>query len=280
MQTATNSFSPISSIYGTSLSLIPTTNSTITFAEQLGFRFGDKGTHTSRTMMLDELSALLAVTPPAAIRKDYAAAIIDDNALAKPTLSTRKLSNQRLGELYGLDVGVGVFRVMRRLWAADQRSHPLLAMLCAIARDPLLAGTVPAVVPLREGEEFPRIRARQVLCEAVGPRLNDAIVDKVLRNAASSWTQSGHLQGRTFKKRRRVVATPWNVAYALYLGRAVGFRSSDLFSSGWMSVLDASPSDARTLAQEAKRYGLIDLSISADIVDISLDRLDPLPVGT
>lgn len=246
---------------------------------RLGFRFGDKGTHTSRTMMLDELAAVLAATPLPAGRKDYATAIIDENVLAKPTLSTRRLSNQRLGELYGLDFAVGVFRVMRRLWEADRESRPLLALLCAIARDPLLAGTVPAVVSLREGEEFPRVRARQILRETVGPRLNDAILDKVLRNAASSWTQSGHLEGRTFKKRRRVITTPWTVAYALYLGRAVGFQGAELFSCDWMSVLDASPAEARSLSLEAKRIGLIDVSISDAIVDIALDRLDPIPTA-
>lgn len=261
------------------MTLIPVTNPTTEAAERLGFRFGDKGTHTSRTMMLDELTAVLAVTQAAAGRKDYAAAIIEENALAKPTLSTRRLSNQRLGELYGLDVGVGVFRVMRRLWDADQSSRPLLALLCAMARDPLLAGTASTILSMGEGEEFPRLRARAALREAVGPRLNDAILDKVLRNAASSWTQSGHLEGRTFKKRRRVIPTPWTVAYALYLGRAVGFRGADLFSNSWMGVLDASPTDARTQAQEAKRLGLIDLSTSGDIVEIGLDRLELVQVG-
>lgn len=230
-------------------------------------------------MMLDELTAVLSVTRLGATRREYASAIIDENALAKPTLSTRKLSNQRLGELYGLDNAVAVFRVMRRLWEFDERSGPQLALLCALARDPLLAGTAPAVIGIPEGNDFPRVQARSTLREAVGPRLNDAILDKVLRNAASSWTQSGHMEGRTFKKRKRVTPTPWTIAYAFYLGRAVGFRGADLFTSGWVSVLDASPADARQLAQEAKRLGLIDLSFSQDIVDIGLNRLDPTPAG-
>jgi hypothetical protein len=225
-------------------------------------------------MMFDELQALLASTVASSGRKDYARAIIDDNVLAKPTLSTRKLSNQRLGELYGLDPSVPVFRVMRRLWDADETSRRLLALLLALARDPLLAGTAPAIIAMSEGEEFPRARAREVLRHAVGNRLNDSILDKVLRNAASSWTQSGHLEGRTFKKRRRVTPTPWTLAFALYLGRAVGFRGSELFSTGWVAAIDASPAVGQSLAREAKRLGLIDLSMSADVVDISLDRLD------
>jgi hypothetical protein len=261
------------------VTFFPAAHATLGSAAGLGFRFGEKGTHTSRTMMLDELTALLAATPPSASRSDYAAAIIEENALAKPTLSTRKLSNQRLGELYALDPAVGVFRVMRRLWDLDEQSRPLLALLCAVARDPLLAGTAAAVVELAEGQEFPRVQARSVLRQAVGPRLNESILDKVLRNAASSWAQAGLLKGRTFKKRQRVMPTPWAAAYALYLGRAAGFRGGELFTSGWMLLIDASPSEAQSLAREAKRLGLIDLSISADIVDIGLDRLDPKPTG-
>jgi hypothetical protein len=68
---------------------------------QLGFRFGDKGTHTSRTIMLDELNAVLAHCPPDAPRSDYTAEIIEHNLLGKRTASTRRLTNQRLGELYG-----------------------------------------------------------------------------------------------------------------------------------------------------------------------------------
>ena len=41
----------------------------------------------------------------------------------------------------------------------------------------------------------------------VGSRLNDAILDKVARNAGSSWSQSGHLQGRVRKIRLRVDPT-------------------------------------------------------------------------
>ena len=255
--------------------LVPVAKSTVAAAQALGFRFGDKGTHTSRTLMLEELRVVLAATKPEARRADYARAIIDDNCLTKPTLSTRRLSNQRLGELYGLDAGIPVFRVLRRLWDLDEAGRPLLALLCALARDPLLAATADAVVPLLEGEEFPRARTRDLLRQAVGPRLNDSILDKVVRNAASSWAQAGHLQGRTFKKRTRVRGTPATVAYALYLGYAVGFRGTELFSSGWLSVLDTHPVEARALAMEAKRFGLIDLNISDGIVALGLERLEP-----
>jgi hypothetical protein len=225
--------------------------------------------------MLAELSAVLAAVPSSASRQQYAEAIIDLNCLAKPTASTRRLTNQRLGELYGLDTSIPIFRVLHRLWDLDDRGRPLLAMLCAIARDPLLAATAPSVLSLPAGAQLLREPMREALRAVVGDRLNEETLDKVLRNAASSWAQSGHLEGRTFKKRRLVHPTPANVAFALYLAYTVGFRGPDLFTSGWMAVLDCSLSSGRQLALEAKRFGLIDLRMAADVIELNLDRLDP-----
>ena len=53
-------------------------------------------------------------------------------------MATRKLSSQRLSELYALDPQVPPFRVMRRCWYADRDGQAILAMLLALARDPLL----------------------------------------------------------------------------------------------------------------------------------------------
>src|ERR1039458_4741957 len=210
-----------------------------------GFRFGDKGTHTSRTMMLAELTAVLGAVPAgssrpdyarpsggASSRQDYAEAVVEGNCLRKPTTSTRRLTLQRLTELYGLDPEIAIFRVLRRLWATDAASRPLLALLAAVARDPLLMATAQAILPLAAGIEMPRKSMAEQLRSAVGERLSDATLDKVIRNAASSWSQAGHLSGRTFKIRRRVSATPAAVAFALYLGTALGFRGDELLTSG------------------------------------------------
>jgi hypothetical protein len=241
----------------------------------IGFRSGNKGTHTSRTMMLVELSAVLGATGPTAQRDDYATAIIDANCLAKPTTATRRLTNQRLGELYALDPAVPIFRILRDLWTVDELGRPLLALLAALARDPLLRATAPAVLSLSAGGELRRDPIRDALRKAVGERLNDSTLSKVVRNASSSWTQSGHLTGRTYKTRQLVRATPGSLAFSLYLGYSVGFRGEDLLASRWVAVLDCTLATARALALDAKRQGMIDLRISGDVWDLRLDRLDP-----
>lgn len=238
-----------------------------------GFRFGAKGTHTSRTIMLAELRGLLQAAGPHCDRSDYVAAVIEDNCLAKKTVATRRLTAQRLTELYGLDPSIPIFRVLRKLWDLDERSRPLLAIQCAIARDPLLAATASPILSLPIGSDFLREPVKAALMESVGERLNDSILNKVVRNAASSWTQSGHLEGRALKKRRQVHPTPANVAYSLFLARCAGFRGAELFSCGWMVLLDCTPSMAHDLAFEAKRLGLIDLRMAADVIELNLDRL-------
>ena len=64
------------------MSLTPI-NSAVSECESLGFRFGDRGTHTSRTMMLDELRATLADAPQDAPRAAYVAAIVEHNCLGQ-----------------------------------------------------------------------------------------------------------------------------------------------------------------------------------------------------
>jgi len=261
-------------IFETSMSLLSAAD-TRAAAQAVGFRFGAKGTHTSRTMMFEELSQVLEATPPEAKRSDYASAIIEANCLSKPTGATRRLTNQRLGELYGLDPAIPLFRILRRLWGLDTAGRPLLALLAAIARDPLLAATCPAIISLPPDAEFQRDTMKRAVRAVVGNRLSDSTLEKVCRNAASTWTQSGHLEGRTFKRRRTVLALATTASFAIYLAQAAGFRGAEIFSSAWLRLLDCDPSRARHLALDAKRIGLLDLRMAGDVVELNLSRLDP-----
>jgi hypothetical protein len=226
-------------------------------------------------MMLGDLVTALGVIEPQGRRADYAAAIIEHNCLHKDTVATRRLANQRLGELYGLDPGVPMFRVLRRLWAVDDQGKSLLALLAALARDPLLASSAEPIVELRPGASLDRDRLTAAIKTVTGERLNQATLDKVVRNVASSWEQAGHLEGRTFKKRRSVQPTVGAFVFALFLGYAAGFRGSELLNSAWVKLLDCSASRAQALALEARRVGLIDFRMAADVVAINLESLDP-----
>lgn len=244
-----------------------------TTPEKFGFRSGEKGTHTSRTIMFDELSTLLQGAEPGSRRPAYLTAIIEQNALSKATTATRKLTAQRLSELYILDPSAPMFRVLQKFWQDDVLGRPLIALLCALARDPLLRATADPVLSMSVGEELSRQRMTDAIRSAVGGRLNDATLDKVARNASSSWTQSGHLHGRVRKFRKRIYPTPLATAYALMLGYLEGLRGGRLFETQWTRVLDASSADLRYIAAEAKRLGGLDFKAAGDVVEVGFSTV-------
>ena len=243
--------------------------------ERAGFRFGPRGTQSSRTIMLRELTELFAALPSDVTRDDYVTAIVEENVLGKQTFATRKGSRQRLTEMYGLDPRLALFRVLRYLWRVDARGRPLFAMLCALARDPLLRKTALPVLRLAVGEELVRARFIDAIRDAVGSRMNEAVLDKVARNSASSWAQSGHLEGRVRKIRRQIVPTPGTAAMALWLGEMEGRAGLSLLDSDWAAVLDVRGDALLPMAFEAKRLGLIRARASGNVVEISTRLLDP-----
>lgn len=245
-------------------------------AKALGFRFGERGTHTSRTVMFAELEMLLSAVPGNVTRDEYAKAVIDDNCLIKRTVATRRLSFQRLSELYGFNPTIPLFRVLRDLWPRYEESRPILAVSTALARDPLLRITAAPILSTPIGEDLSRRRLENTLTEAVDNRFNESILDKIVRNASSSWTQSGHLRGRIRKVRQRVQPTPAACAFILLIGYMLGQRGRLLFETPWARVLDAVPVDLIDQSVNAKRIGLLDLKQSGDIIDVSFpDLLTP-----
>ena len=53
--------------------------------EKFGFKFGQSGAHSARSMMLEEQQTLFQVTPIDATQEQYKADICDYNLLDKPT---------------------------------------------------------------------------------------------------------------------------------------------------------------------------------------------------
>jgi hypothetical protein len=243
------------------------------YLEQLGFKNGTSGTHTSRTIMLEELSALLASAPAATRRGEFARLVVEENVLGKSTTSTRRITAQRLGELYALDTSVPLFRALVRLWPIDRESQAVLALLCSLARDPLLRATVPPVLALREGQSFDRDSMASALRSYAGARLNESILDKVVRNAASSWTQSGHLIGRTLKRRQRIKPSPVTVTMAFLLGYLQGLRGPALLRTTWCEVLDSTPEALSNVASRASMSGFMRFRHAGDVVEITFPDL-------
>ena len=241
----------------------------------LGFRVADSGPHTSKTLMLQELEALLATVPSDAPAKAYRIAIVEENVLGKRTLSTRKETATRLTALHGLDPSKPLFRVLRRLWAVDPAAHPQLALLNGLARDPLLMATMGKVMVMAQGELLQRSEMVAAVHGFTHDRLSAKVLDAVARNAASSWTQCGHLKGKVKKLRQPLKPHPVALSLALWMGYASGKRGKALLNTPWATALDSSSSGLLELAEQAKRLGLLKLSHGAGVVSIDPSGLDP-----
>ena len=230
------------------------------------------GTLISRTIMLAELRLLLAACSPTATRDEYRIAVIKENALLKPTASTRAKSFEQLRQLYILDAQNVLFRSLRQLWDSEE-SQPQLALLCAVARDPFLRTTAELIVEVPVGRAVTTQALMDRVSESFPGRLNPATLAATGRNIASSWQQSGHLTGKLHKVRAQSGSGPAAAAYALMLGYLCGERGTGLFATLWARLIDAPPSVLDAQAFAAAQRGWLDYRRIGEIADIGFSSL-------
>ncbi len=225
--------------------------------------------------MLADLRELLRAAAADADRAGYARAVVEDNVLGKKTFANRRESLRRLRELYALDPRVPLFRVFLRLWTEASAGRPLLALLAALVRDPLLRATAASVVRLDPDAGFQRSVLIEPLREAAAGRLNEATIDKAARYAASSWTQAGLLEGRVRKLRRRPDPSPETAAFALWLAAREGWPVRRMLESPWCRLLDLPRSGLLQLTLQANRLGYIHARAAGDLLMIDATMADP-----
>ncbi len=243
--------------------------------EALAFGFDNNpiGTHISRTIMLADLRSILAACDPLAKVEAYRSAVVDENVLLKPTLTTRKRSYWRLRELYRFDTHVLLFQALRDLWDDDNTAQPLLAVLCATATDPILRSTAATILSTAVGIEVTPHMLAEAVQAAFPDRYNATSLASIGRNVASSWQQSGHLQGKLHKVRAQAESRPAAVAYALLFGYLCGARGEALFHTLWAQLLDAPVHVLREQAFAASQRGWLEYRYAGDVTDISFRYL-------
>lgn len=224
---------------------------------KLGFRFGINGPHAARTMMLDDLRVLFSHTPPDAQRADFVRAVVSENVLGKPTKNARELALHHLIALYGLKPENPIYRALRRLWDANPMAQPLLALSVALARDPLLRGTMPFYLSKQAGEMVSRESVEDLLSRSHPDRFSPASLRSFAQNVSGTWTAAGFLQGRTRKIKVIPEIFPEAVAMLLFFGYLEGRTAQRLFSSDWTSLTGLPTETLEVLANSASHRGLL-----------------------
>ena len=233
---------------------------------RMGIKRAGGGPHQSKTMMLAELTTLLACDAA-----DHAAdAILNGNVLGKPSVWARQVALYRLRQLYCIGEDCPIGTALRRLWDRDPAGRPLLALLCTLARDPTLRDGAPAVLDAPPGEQvhWPLIAAA---FEARHPsRLGEKMAKSLAQNAASTWTQTGFLRGAVRKERVRAQPTPAVAAYAALIAGICGFGGMRLIQSRWLDVLDRPIEDRLALLRQAEGLGLARVRNVGDVLEIDV----------
>lgn len=224
-------------------------------------------------MMVAELDAILSAVPRGSSASEYRDSVLEKNVVGKATVSTRRKTLRHMRELYALDESTAIFGLLRKLHAADARSLAHLAVLVAWSRDPLMRATTAPVMEALEGDRVETASLALAVESTFPEQYSELNRNKIARNAASSWTQSGHLVGRTKKTRGRIIPASGAVTMALFLGHIAGYHGASVFGNPWCHLLDLSPDRAQLMGFEAHRAGLLNLRAVGDVVELTFPSL-------
>lgn len=246
----------------------------VSVSTNFGFKFERGGAHSSRTIMLDEMELLLSyVNELDASKFNYKEAIEENNCLSKRSIKTRTLTYQHLVDLYTLDPNYVLFRALRYFWVRDDKSHPLLLLLCAYARDSILRSAIPFILEIKSGQIIKR-EALEVYIDNLEPnRFSPATLKSVAQNVNSSLTKSGHLSGRAIKVRSKTDATTGSLAFGLLLSYLSGNRGQSLFTTNYVKLLECTFDQAIELTQDASRKGWLVFKHVGDVIEVLFPNL-------
>lgn len=241
--------------------------------EEFGFCFDEGGTHLARTMMFDDLVEVFEVCGASATKESVIQAVDEENCLGKPSGKARRLAARHLVKLYGYDDSLVIYRAMAYLWSRDEASRPMLALLCAYARDAVLRSSAPFILSLKDGEPYERRSLEEFMDQLEPDRFSPAMLKSLAQNLGGTWTQSGHLTGRNKKTRTLIEPSPGAVVMATLMSFLTGSRGLLTFESKYVKLLDCSVATAIELAKSAAQRGWMDVKHIGDVVEVSFPRI-------
>jgi hypothetical protein len=240
----------------------------------LGFSFKKSGAHVCRTMMLEDLEILLSsIDDVNATKEEYREAVVDHNILKKRSYNNRLLSFGHLVSLYALDPSILLFKTLRFFWDRDKAGRPLLALLCAYARDPVLRISAEYALDLEQGEKVSIEETERIIESKFPGRFSKVTLRSTCQNVNSSWTKAGVFKGVINKKRSCPKATSANLSYSLFLGYLRGIRGKALFESEYNKILNISNDKATELAIEASGKGWINFKLIGNLMEASFPNI-------
>ncbi len=233
--------------------------------------------HTSRTIMVDNLQAVLTYTTNGILNsEELKKAVVDDNLLGKKTERTRLRSWRYLNSTYRLDDPDLAVSGFLKLWEQFPEAQNQLALLRAFPGDPLLqlsAGWM-GTLPIGQNVGWPELAE---FLKKEGVKYSEKTMGSIARNLLSSWAQVGWLSGKVAKKRLQVTWHPAAITSLLFQEYRQGARGLGLYESKTAKALGLAPEQLDTLASEAGRLGMLNYHRLDDVLEITFPKLVEAP---
>lgn len=232
-----------------------------------GLRLSGGGAHQSKTLMSSEIGDL--VRAGATEETDFRSRILDENLLGKATASGRASAFRNLASLYGLSTVPPLTKAFLKLAEFDSEGPRLLALLIALSRDPLLRDSARSVIDVPGGTPVQWPRFAETFNALHPGRFSAKMAKSLSQNCASTWTQTGHLEGNQ-KRRRKVHPSAATAAFAALIASVCGFSGPAMLSSAWFRALDLGPDNAIDMLRSAEAQGLARIRAAGDVIEISV----------
>lgn len=244
-----------------------------TLEDPLGFSHASTGAHLARSMMLEELILLVNGTHEDASRSTIQRAIVEENLLGKPTASSRVKTFQHLRSAYGLNVGAVLWRIFRQFAKKEPRALPLMALVLVYSRDAQLRASFALVHTLKVGQPLPRVLMEQRLEEEFPGVYSAAMKKSTAQNVNTTWTATGHLEGRAHKYRTRPKTHWLATTYAMFVGYLAGVRGQLLLDSVYARLVGVDPQTVAEHLSFASAQGLIRFRNAGGVVETDFTSL-------
>ena len=232
--------------------------------------FSESGVLSSRSVMLPELTTLLAVAPPDANIDTFRRMVVDEDALHKASAANRRKTFAFLARLYGLDPAVAVYREFRRLsllFPGDLRGF---AASLAFAREPLLRACSEMVLRTATGKSLAREDFEAWIREFAPRRFSEAMYVSFSHNLYASFFQLGYLgasvNGRRLRERPAV--HPASVAYAAFLDWLSGLNGLTLLDATYSRALQLGRAEHLALLSAAGQLGLMRVANAGGVLHL------------
>lgn len=232
--------------------------------------FADSGVISSRSIMMPELSTLMAAAPSDGDLQTYRRLAVEEDALHKASASNRLKTFNKLKLLYALNPGVPIFREFRRLSLLFPPELPGMASTLAFAREPLLRACADMVLGTPVSAPLSRASFEAWVREHAAGRFSQTMYRSFSHNLYASFFQIGYLGEAAGKcrLRQRLDARPASVAYAAFLDWLTGRNGLSLLQGSFSRTLELAKGDHLALLTAAGQLGLMRVANSGGVLHL------------